>query len=139
MPETVTYGVRNRVEPGGPANPRNPLVSRSRADSRAQAPKGALPRSVKLIFAVVFVYLFASFCVQEVNVLSLAAQVRDLEHQTERLEAENARLLDDINFARTDAYIERVAREELGLVWPNEIPYASGERTGARAGGEAGG
>lgn len=88
-----------------------------------------------MVFVVIFVYLAVSFVLQEFTVLGLVEQVRSLERQASELEAANAELKEEIQYARTDAYIEQVAREELGLVWPNEIPYAPG---GAPSAGSAG-
>lgn len=98
--------------------------------AKARSRKGGLPRFARVAFAVVFVYLFVGFCLQQIEVMKLARQVGDLEAQAASLEAENARLAEEIEYAKSDAYIEQVAREELGLVWPNEIPYAPGGRAG---------
>lgn len=88
--------------------------------------KGGLPKFGRVAFMIVFAYLFASFVFQEFDVWSLARQAHQLEDQAARLEAENQRLTEDIKYAQTPEYIERIAREELGLTWPNEIPYAPG-------------
>jgi len=56
--------------------------------------------------------------------------VLGLEDQVTALRAENQRLAQEIEFTKTDEYIKQVAREELGLVWPDEIPYAHGVRSG---------
>ncbi len=88
--------------------------------------KGGLPKFARVAFMIVFAYLLASFVFQEFDVWSLARQVRQLEDQAALLETENERLTEEIKYAQTPEYIERIAREELGLVWPNEIPYAPG-------------
>jgi len=56
--------------------------------------------------------------------------VLGLEDQVTALRAENQRLAQEIEFTKTDEYIKQVAREELGLVWPDEIPYARAVRSG---------
>ncbi|MBE3520119.1 MAG: septum formation initiator family protein [Firmicutes bacterium] len=58
------------------------------------------------------------------------SQVRQLEKYIEALEQEiqyytqaNENLRDQINMLRSDQYIEKVAREKLGLVKPGEVQY----------------
>ncbi|MBO8141137.1 MAG: septum formation initiator family protein [Firmicutes bacterium] len=52
----------------------------------------------------------------------LRAEVRQVREQIEALEAENARLRAELERYNSDPFIERVAREELGLVRPGETP-----------------
>ncbi len=88
---------------------------------------------------IVFAYLIIGFVVQEFEVLRLSRMEQQLEDQAGALEAENKRLAEEIAYAQTPEYIERIAREELGLVWPNEIPYAPGRRPTQNSGGSDGG
>jgi cell division protein FtsL len=90
-----------------------------------------LPRLGRLAFLVVFVYLFTGLVLQSVEAMGLARQARDLEQRVAALTEENERLAAEIEYAKTDEYIERIAREELGLTRPNEIPYSTaGASTG---------
>jgi len=80
-----------------------------------------------LAFIIVFIYLAASLVIQQFELLGLQTRVRELERQVENLQAANQELQEQIEYARTDAYIEQVARERLGLVRPNEVLYTTGE------------
>lgn len=91
---------------------------------------GGLPRPVRLAFFVLFAYFLASICLQQIEVLSMAREVRLLEARVAELRRANDRLQEEIEYAQTDAFIEQVAREQLGLIGPNEVPYAPGVRTG---------
>lgn len=51
----------------------------------------------------------------------LTRQVAELEHHRNRLMAENRGLREEIRRLQDPAYVERLAREELGLVRPGEI------------------
>jgi cell division protein FtsL len=51
----------------------------------------------------------------------LSQQVAELEYQRAALLEENRRLREEIRRLYDPAYVERVAREELGLVRPGEI------------------
>lgn len=112
-------GWRTGVRPGA-ARPAGPGGGR----------RNGLPPAVRLIFVGVFIYLVVGFGLQELEVLRLANQVRALEERVVELREANDRLRQEIEYAKTDAYIIEVAREQLGLVWPNEIPYASGTASG---------
>ena len=60
----------------------------------------------------------------------MARQVRILEAKAAEIERVNDLLREEIDYARTDTYIEQVAREQLGLIGPNEVPYAPGAKRG---------
>lgn len=105
------------------------LPSAEGARREAEARKAGLPKFARVAFLVVFAYLIVGFALQEIEVLGLTRQVRELEAEAAGLATENARLVEEIKYVQTDTYIEQVAREELGLIWPNEIPYAPGGRT----------
>jgi len=114
--------------------PRGPAPGRSAAKGaaarlpvgRPRKTAGGLSRPVRAAFLIVFAYLIVSFMLQEIEVLRLARQVRQLEAEAAELTAANQKLAEEIKYAQTPEFIERMAREELGLVWPNEIPYAPG-------------
>jgi len=110
------------------------------------AGRPGLPRGARLAFLVIIAHLVFCFVAQEMKVMELARQVRELERQAESIRVENQRLEREIEFAKSDEYIIRVAREELGLVWPNEVAYAPPpagttqrtERPGVSGGSQAG-
>ena len=39
--------------------------------------------------------------------------------------AEIGELQEEIDFVQTDAYVERAARDELGLIMPGEVRYVN--------------
>lgn len=47
--------------------------------------------------------------------------VRERRNQLERLEQENLRLKQNLEFARTPEFVEREARDKLGLAKPGEV------------------
>ena len=83
------------------------------------------PRFWILIIAVMLIAFGASFAyaqhslMQGSRALAEAKQERDaLRDEVEELEAE-------LEFTRTDAYVIRVARDELSMLMPGEIRYIS--------------
>lgn len=66
---------------------------------------------------------------QERQLANLRHESENLRAREATLKAENERLSQEQRWLQTDAYIERVAREELGLVKPGETPYLVGQQT----------
>lgn len=52
-----------------------------------------------------------------------SAQISELKQRQEELEEEKAELKDYKSYVKTKEYTEEVAREKLGLVYPNEIIF----------------
>ena len=77
---------------------------------------------LSLTAAVVF---SVSFLVARNRLDAAAAEVAALEAQRDQLVREIGTLQDEINFAQTDEYIERAARDELGLIMPGEVRYVN--------------
>lgn len=72
------------------------------------------------------VYLFAD---QERQLIGLRREADNLRAREATLKAENEQLNQEQQLLQTDAYIEKVAREELGLVKPGETPYIMGRQS----------
>ena len=70
-----------------------------------------------VVFLFAFVYPTSTFFQQR-------SEVNEAEERLERLEAETRRLEQQTKKLNTDAEIERLAREQYGLVRPGETPYA---------------
>ena len=77
-----------------------------------------LSLTAALVFSV-------SFLVARNRLDAAAAKVAALEAQRDQLVREIGTLQDEINFAQTDEYIERAARDELGLIMPGEVRYVN--------------
>lgn len=52
-------------------------------------------------------------------------EARALERRIDDLRKENRRLAEELEYLRSDQYIEKVAREELGLVRPGDVAVAA--------------
>ena len=90
-------------------------------------PKGSAKRKVnrKLdkVRLALFI-LFAIVAVQQVyTIYSLHQEKHQLEQQLQELKKENENLSEQKKLLEDDKHIEGVAREELGLVKPGEVPY----------------
>lgn len=58
------------------------------------------------------------------NVLSLQEELQKIQHYNKSLERENESLEEYRHLLKNDThYIEKIAREELGLIKPGEVVY----------------
>ncbi len=97
--------------------------SASRPDRVRPQRKVRLGRLLAVIFLAWAVFLFAA---QEVRMVRLRAEEAGIRAEINRLQAENEALAAQLKQVQSDEYIEKVAREQLGLVKEGEIPYFNG-------------
>jgi cell division protein DivIC len=71
-----------------------------------------------LIFYVTFI-----FSEKYADMLELKVYIHDLEDEIYDLKNEKQGLTEKINLLNTNPYIEKIAREQLDMVKPNEILY----------------
>jgi cell division protein FtsB len=79
-------------------------------------PRGVVVATLLAVLLLTALYPIRQYLAQAANVRRLAAEHRDLEERIARLRELRDRL-------RTDAEVERIAREELGMVRPGEVPF----------------
>jgi cell division protein FtsB len=88
----------------------------------AQAPKALMVIATVLIGFLAFTSVFGDRGL--ISIHKLQAEETRIRTKAEGLEAENARLKDDVRkLTEDDAYLERVARESQGLVKDGETVY----------------
>ena len=100
-------------------------VGRAPARERSSTPSPAVARRRRVVVGILAVTFVAFVALVPVRTLihqrqrlAVAEQrLRVLEQQTSELEAKRRAL-------RSDAEIERIARERLGMVRPGETPYS---------------
>ena len=82
---------------------------------------------VSIILAVicftVFGYLLVSFISLQVEISAKKAALEELTGQYEQQLAENAELQAVLDGGNEEEYIERIAREQRGYVYPDERVY----------------
>lgn len=77
-------------------------------------------RVAALFIAGYFVYLIIG---QQSQLSVINAENKAAQQRLEQAVKTNAALIEERNQLNNPAYIEKVAREELGLVKPGEVPY----------------
>lgn len=90
--------------------------------------KKSFSNFITIVFMVVFVGMVSvNFIVQNEKLKELEQQEQAIAQQ---IEAENEKRLDlesQMNFVNSDAYIEKIAREQLGLIKSNERLFLNRE------------
>ena len=91
---------------------------RARSQTRARRlPRGAIILCVLLVAAAA-AYVFGS---NFLDLYTLNREAARLETLKRNLQKQNAVLREEMNLLQTPAYIEKLAREQLGLVRPGEV------------------
>ena len=80
------------------------------------------------MLALLLCAVFAvSFFVARGRLMGALGALSERKAARTEVAAEVATLEDDFAYAQTDAYVERVARDELGLIYPGEYRYVAGQ------------
>ena len=82
--------------------------------------RGAPGMLLRLGFAVLCISLLASFISGQVQVAQKQRELREVTAKLDEQLAVNAELEQLMESGDEDAYVERIAREQLGYVRPNE-------------------
>ena len=77
-------------------------------------------RLILFCVAGYFIYVLAG---QQLDLQAIQKEKEASRHKLEQLQQVNANLNEERNKLTKPSYIEKIAREELGLVKPGEIPY----------------
>ena len=84
------------------------------------------PRFYMFMIVALLAVLAVSFTVGALKLHEGDAVLADKKNERNALSAEISDLQDEIDFAQTDEFVERTARDELGLIMPGEIRYVGG-------------
>jgi len=76
-----------------------------------------------LIFYIVFL-----FSDKYAKILQLKEDIKELESEIEDLKLKNNNLSQEVELLKGDEYVEKIAREELGLSKPDEIIFKAIEK-----------
>ena len=80
----------------------------------------------KFTWAIILLFIFyITFVFSEkyAEILELKVYVYELKDEINDLQEGNELLTEKINLLNTNPYIEKIAREELDMIKPNEILY----------------
>ena len=80
-------------------------------------------RSKSIVMILLAAYLAYSLTAQYITIRNARAQEARIQAQIEEIKKENEKLKDEIERMRSDEYIERIARERLGLIKFGEVMF----------------
>lgn len=105
--EEIFYTQREQAAPRKKARARKSFsISRSR-----------LPA---IVLSLLLVYLLISFSSQFSKLSVMQSNVQSIQLQVQDMQQNNTVLREELRLAQSDAYIEKIAREKIGLVKPGE-------------------
>lgn len=78
------------------------------------------PRFWVLLGLVTFIYVGAAYTAGFMKIYDMGKRIQAAEEALTRALEENDRLRAELEYIRSDEYIEAIAREQLGLVYPGE-------------------
>ncbi|HNR65759.1 MAG TPA: septum formation initiator family protein [Atribacterota bacterium] len=82
----------------------------------------------KITWAIILILIFyITFIFSEkyARILEMQSYLAELEYEIDDLKRDTELLSEKIDLLNTNQYIEKIAREELDLVKPNEIMFKS--------------
>jgi len=83
------------------------------------------PRFWVFVIAIMLICFGTSYAVAQIQYNAAAERVEALAAEKAALQEKINSLSSRLAYVRTDAYIERVARDELNMIMPGEIRYVS--------------
>ena len=86
------------------------------------------PRFWGFMIAVTLIVFLASFMVMRVRYGYGARRLAQAQSEKNALAAEADVLKKQLDYAQTDEYVMRIARDELNMIMPGEIRYVNGSR-----------
>lgn len=114
------------LEPKPPSEPK--ALSEPKTKLEPKSPESRLPKKKPkrfsfwtIVVALIASYLFISVVYSSFKILELRKQESDIRADIAVQEQIAKDLKSEIEYLKTDAAVEKIAREELGLVRPDEI------------------
>ena len=86
------------------------------------------PRFWGFMIAITLIVFLASFAVMRIRYGYGAQRLAEARRERDALAVQADALGDQLEFAQTDEYVIRVARDELNMIMPGEIRYVNGAR-----------
>lgn len=83
------------------------------------------PRFWLYMMAALVIVFFCVYFSQGDYLLKQNSYITALEAERDQLALNNSELERKIEFSKTDEYIERVARDDLGLVMPGQVRFVA--------------
>jgi cell division protein FtsL len=81
------------------------------------------PRLVYCIIIAVILYFSLFFISQYRNLYQVKRTLHEIEEQITQMQAQNEKMQQEIELLYTHSYLEKIARQDLGMVRPGELLF----------------
>ena len=98
-------------------------VARQEDRTRQREPNRKKPALPWAFAAVLFMAVALAFVLRQAEVMSVEKSLAEMEQQIRYYTSMNGSLAKQIEVLKSDEYLEKTAREKLGLVMPGEVQY----------------
>ncbi|OFI06567.1 cell division protein FtsB [Clostridium acetireducens DSM 10703] len=78
-----------------------------------------------ILIIVILFYIVYIFINQQITMKKLKGQINNSKIELTKVKEKNQKLQDEVKMSKTSKYIEKLARERLGLVKQGETPVIS--------------
>jgi Septum formation initiator len=75
-----------------------------------------------IIFVLILCYVCYVFINQQVTMHKIRDEIANKKMEEQKTQEKNKKLQDEVKMSKTDMYIEKLARERLGLIKQGETP-----------------
>lgn len=75
-----------------------------------------------VIFVLIVSYVCYIFVSQQITMHNIKNQIADKKIEEQKAKEKNRKLQDEVKMSKSDMYIEKLARERLGLIKQGETP-----------------
>ncbi|NLK08581.1 MAG: septum formation initiator family protein [Firmicutes bacterium] len=99
------------------------LAARRKQSKQPRRRWRATPKVFVFILCIICIRIGGGFAVRYFNIIRLQSKVTRIQREIVAFEQRNDAIREEIEHMQSDEYIERVAREKLGLVKPGEVIY----------------
>ena len=82
-----------------------------------------MKKKKRILWYIIFFIFGSIFLRQSIIIYRLNKQYKQYNEQLEKTKLINAQLKDKLNEVKSEDYVEKLAREKLGLVKPGEILF----------------
>ncbi len=105
-------------------------MEKTRNRKKVPRRKFNIKKLVAIMVAAVVVFYFAyTLITQQISISKKNEEIKALESQVQEAENESDRLQGEIENLQDPEYIEKIAREKLGLVRPNERVFVDSNKS----------
>lgn len=95
---------------------------------KSQKPSRKKSKTAKIFWAVVFLYVGYIFVQQQVRLHDLRVEEKQVAAEIKQAQSENEDLAHTKDIMESDEYIEKIARQKLGFVKPDEQVFVDTSR-----------